>query len=420
VGRPTTRDLGALGAVAALAAVARILYWALVTPDYVPLTDADHYRELAENLANGVGFEARYPQLYAHPTAFRPPGYPFVLSLAYRVFGDDVVVGRVLNLVIGVGVVALVFLLARRLGGLRAGVVTGTVTALYPPIIANDTVLLTEPMSLALLAGLLLALSHRRWAIAALLCGLLVLTRPSAQFLVPVVALWVLWQLGWRRAVGVVGIAVVVVAPWVVRNWVQLGQPVLVTSNGFNLFALYSEEAQADRDFVDPVFDPRFERYWLTAFDEAAWQRALQDDALDALRDNPDYVLRVVGRHSLMYFELTPSENDGAERVDGRNLDFRTWTLPAFWLVTGVGLAGLAARWREPVVLLMLVLIVYFVGSNLVFVFAPRLRAPFDLFCCVGVGLAWARWVPRRRAREPDEEGSGEPEGPAEVSAAAR
>jgi 4-amino-4-deoxy-L-arabinose transferase-like glycosyltransferase len=396
VGRLTKRELGALGIVAGVAALARALYWALVTPDYVPLTDADHYRELAENLAHGVGFEARYPQLNAHPTAFRPPGYPFVLSMAYRVFGDDIVVGRVLNLVIGVGVVVLVFFLARRLGGLRAGVVAATVTALYPPIIANDTVLLTEPMSLAILAGLLLALSYERWAVAAALCGALVLTRPSAQFLVPVVALWVFWRLGWRRALGVVAIAVVVVAPWVVRNWVQLGQPVLVTSNGFNLFALYSSEAQADEDFVDPAFDPRFERYFLTAFDEAEWQQALQRDALDALRDNPDYVVKVVGRHSLMYFELTPSENDGAERVDGRNLDFRTWTLPAFYVVTVVGLVGLGARWRHPVVLLMLVLTVYFVVSNLVFVFAPRLRAPFDLFCCIGVGLAWARWLPGR------------------------
>jgi hypothetical protein len=48
------------------------------------------------------------------------------------------------------------------------------------------------------------------------------LTRPSAQPLLLLVLAWVLWRAGWRPVlrVGLVGLAVV--APWMVRNIVQV------------------------------------------------------------------------------------------------------------------------------------------------------------------------------------------------------
>jgi hypothetical protein len=84
---------------------------------------------------------------------------------------------------------------------------------------------------------ILLLVRHRPgWAGAA--CGLLVLTRPSAQLLVVVVAAWLIWRAGWRSAVRFGVVTIVVVAPWVFRNWVIVGTPTVVTSNGFNLVSV--------------------------------------------------------------------------------------------------------------------------------------------------------------------------------------
>ena len=388
-------------AVGVAALVARALYWALVVPTYYALSDASHYQQIARNLAEGRGFAAPFPSPVLHATAFRPPLYPMLLGATYKVFGDDVATGRALSVVLGVAVAVLAYLLATRIAGPLAGLVAGGLVAVYPPLLANDTVTLTEPLSLVLLLGAFLALAGRRWVWAGVLVGLLVLTRASAQYLVVVVALWLLWQIGWRRALGFVGIAGLVVAPWIVRNEVQVGGPVLVTSNGFNYAASYSPPAQATAGFVDPVADPWFAEQGVTTDNEVVWPRQLQRLALDNLKENPRLLGAVMKRNFLSYFELTPQKNDVAEYFDGRNKDFRAAGLPLFYVVSVLGLVGMGLRWREPLVALLLAVTAYFVLTSLVLVTAPRLRAPFDALCCIGVGLLVAWVVERRRARAP-------------------
>jgi 4-amino-4-deoxy-L-arabinose transferase-like glycosyltransferase len=384
--------------VLAVALVARILYWVLVTPDYSPDSDAAQYFDLARNIVNGHGYAMTFPQLELHPTAFRPPGYPYLLAAVLKVFGVDYGVGpgRALSLVCGLVAIALVYLLVRRISTPIAALVAGLCMALYPPLLANDTVLLTESLSLALLAGVLLALVVRRWPIAAVLCGLLILTRASAQYLMILLAFWVLWQLGWKRALGFLAIVAAVLSPWFIRNQIQLGSPYFVTSNGFNLAGTYSPAARESRRFVDPVIDDRFKQFRLAQFNEGDWQDQLQAFAIEDLKSHPGQVPGVLFRNAQHLFEFTPAFNEWAERVDGRNLDFRNATLPLFYVVTVVGVFGLVVTRRDPRALLVGAVGAYFVLASLVLVSPPRLRSPFDMCCCIGVGLA-VQWLVVRR-----------------------
>ena len=385
-----------LWVVLVVALLARVLYWVLVTPSYSPDSDAAQYVDLARNIINGRGYSMLFPQLEVHPTAFRPPGYPYALAAVFKVFGVNVTAGRMLSLVFGLVAIALVYQLVRRCSTPLAALVAGLCMALYPPLLANDTVLLTESMSLALLAGLLLALAARRWPIAAVLCGLLILTRASAQYLILVLVLWVLWQLGWRRALGFLAIAAAVVSPWFIRNQIQLGSALYVTSNGFNLAGTYSPAARESQRFVDPVIDDRFDQFRLAQFDEASWQNQLQAFAIDDLRAHPSQVPGVLYRNATHLFELTPKFNEWAERADGRNLHFRNATLWLFYGVTVVGVFGLVVSRRDPTVVLVGATGLYFVLGSLVLVSPPRLRSPFDMCCCIGVGLAAQWWSARR------------------------
>ena len=382
-------------------AIARILYWILVTPNWVPNSDADQYLQIARNLAAGDGYSLVFPQLELHATAFRPPVYPILLAVPTWILGDEVLwPARLLSLLLGLGVIAAAVTLANRWGGAVAGLSTGLLVALYPPLIANDTVTLTEPVALLILLGVLITLDKRHVTMCGLLSGVLLLTRPNA-YLVVIIAAIALWRtVGVKRAGAYVGISVLVLVPWVVRNQVQVGTPRLTTSEGFNISAIYSPESQRLGGFVDPVFDPAYAGTELrfAQFDEAYWNQRLTDYGLDALRENPTYLFEVIFRNLRSYLELTPSANESPETLDGRNMTFRAWTLPLFYLVTIAGIGGLWIHRRNAALWPALLIVAQFAALSLVLVAPPRLRAPFDLLMCIGAGLLVA-WAVARRDR---------------------
>jgi hypothetical protein len=377
-----TTTVGLAGA----ALVARLVYWWSTASD--PLTsDARQYHELATHLAHGDGFAHQFPQLEVHATAFRPPAFPTMLSVVYRVTGSSVGVARLVAVLGGVILVVVTHRILLRHVSPLAATLGAALLAVYPPLVVNDTVPLTETLSLTLLVLLADRVVARSWAWSGLLCGLLILTRPSAQGLALVLAVWFWRSLGWPRALASLVVVGAVVAPWVVRNQIEVGEPTLVTSNGFNMAALYSAEAESLGAFVDPVYHPGFDDLRLAQFDEAAWDHALQRRAVDNLLENPWQVRHVVSRNALAIFELKPSFNEKAEEADARNMTVRAIALPSFYLITAIGAVGLALNRRTPLVAFLTVAALYFLVSSLFFVAPPRLRAPVDFACCIGAGL---------------------------------
>lgn len=412
-GRVRWRTLAwlALGAVAV-----RLGYLVAFARDYVPRSDANHYQAIASAFARGEGISAPFPFTYLHPTAFRPPLYPALLGAVYWATGVHVGVGQILNVALGAAVVVLAALLGADIAGYRAGVAAGIAVAVYPPLLANDVVLLSEPLSLVLLLAMILLLVRSRPAWAGAACGLLVLTRPSAQLLLVVVAAWLIWRIGWRAAVRFAVVTIVVVAPWIVRNWVLVGAPTIVTSNGFNLVSTYSEEAQASGGFADAVFDGRFTRINQTNRNEVELDRAYRDHALDGVRSDWTIPARVLGHNVANFFELRPDKNESAERSDGRNITFRYVTLPAFYVVTAAGLVGLWRFRRRRGAELLLLQAGYFTVASLATIAVPRLRAPLDLAAAIGTGVLVAEVLGRRRTGEsaapPPEPAEAEPAAP--------
>lgn len=380
----------------------RIAYLVAFAREYAPRRDANHYQAIASAFANGDGISASFPFTYLHPTAFRPPLYPALLGALYWVTGVHVGVGQLLNVALGATVVVLAAMLGGHIAGRRGGVAAGIAVGVYPPMLANDVVLLSEPLSLALLLAMILLLVRGRPAWAGAACGLLVLTRPSAQVLVVVVAAWLVWRAGWRSAARFGAMSLVVAAPWVVRNWVLVGAPMIVTSNGFNLVSTYSDEALASKGFADAVFDDRFTRINLTNRNEVELDNAYRRHALDDVRDRRTTPL-LVARHNLArYFELRPDINESAERSDGRDITVRNVTLPLVYLVTVGGIVGLVRARRRRGAELLLLEGAYFTVASIAVIAVPRLRAPLDLAAAIGVGLLAAELVGRRASESPE------------------
>ena len=357
---------------------------------------------LARALAHGDGFALQYPQLELHATAFRPPLYPALLSSVG--WTDALWPARLLSVALGTAVVVLAANLARRIAGDRAALCAGLVVALYPPLLANDTVTLSEPLALLLILGIVLLMDDARWLWAALLAGALVLTRPNAYLVVALVVFVAFRRGGSKTALIAAAVVVAVVLPWSIRNAVQVGTPRLVTSDAFTLAAVFAPAAQQADGFVDPVFAPEYDgdlELHLSQFDEADWNDKLTDRALDGLRDNPGYVVENASRNVQQFFELTPGENDSPERIDGRHLDFRHATLPLFYLVTVTGVIGLWRSRSDQRVQWLALIVLQFALLSILILSPPRLRAPFDLACAIGAGLLLASLVSRRVA-DPD------------------
>jgi 4-amino-4-deoxy-L-arabinose transferase-like glycosyltransferase len=370
-------------AAALVALGVRVAYWVLLTADRPLSSDAGQYHSIATNIAEGRGFADTFPQLELHATAFRPPAYPGLLGLVYTVLWPSPGIGRALNVVLGVAVVAMLTALVLSRLGRRPGIAAGAAAALLPNLVANDTYVLAEPLSLLLLVAVLWLVTDGRWAGAGVVSGLLVLSRPSAQYLVPLLVIVVGRRVGWRRGLAFGAIAAMTVAPWVVRNWIELGSPVLVTSNGFNAAALYSPAADDNDNFIDPVVHPAFDGARLAQFDEIAWDRSLREVAVDHVRARPAVVREVVNRNISSWFELQPHFNDDAEVLDGRDPGVRDRT---FWLIWPLTILGAWGAWRyrrDPIVVLAAVIGVYFTVASLVLVAPPRLRSPVDLMLIV-------------------------------------
>ena len=109
--------------------------------------DARIYHEMAEQMAAGT--------LVANTPYWQPPFYPMLLSLIYRVTGPNPDVARGVGIVLGTLACVLVFLIARRFFGPRAGWVAWGIVSLSGPMMFFDLQLLNVTLGITLALGCL-------------------------------------------------------------------------------------------------------------------------------------------------------------------------------------------------------------------------------------------------------------------------
>lgn len=212
--------------------------WALVFASY-PVSDAHAYQQLARQLARGgyYGFDGT-------PYTYWPVGYPFFLSVEMRLLGAETRLLTAVEVLLGTGVVALAMLLCAQWSrSPRAVWLTGLILAVYPTHVQFASITSSESLFTVLLLsafccwGNLQAPPFRRAFSAGLLLGLATYVRPVALPLAS--ALFIGHWLKWRQprstcvpAVVMLAAALVVLAPWMYRNYRVYGRFVMVSTNG--------------------------------------------------------------------------------------------------------------------------------------------------------------------------------------------
>lgn len=175
------------------------------------------------------------------PTAFRVPLYPTFLAGVTEVFGATRTTFQMAGVVVGSITIVLTGLMGRLVDGARTGLVAAFVVALSPGLLNVDASVMSETLQVPLVT--LAVLGVVRWrrrggwwplVMSGLALGLAMLNRSDAMLVTLVLGLTVIgrWPFSARRfaaAAVVVGLAVVVVVPWSLRNHREVGTFALST-----------------------------------------------------------------------------------------------------------------------------------------------------------------------------------------------
>jgi Dolichyl-phosphate-mannose-protein mannosyltransferase len=223
------------------------LGYAIDGRDYQP-PDARVYDQIAVNLSDEGDFSARGPEVppIHQPASAYSPGLPLFLGAVYEIGGESPRLARILLALIGAAVVPLTYLLGRRLAGPAAGLLGAAAIAVYPALLEYQGLLLTEPLAAFLLAAAVLAFLGAGngpgllwWIAAGALLGALSLVRAEylpVAVLLPGLALVRRRRWGLRSAaappLAMLAATVLVLAPWTIRNAIELDRFVPVSTGG--------------------------------------------------------------------------------------------------------------------------------------------------------------------------------------------
>lgn len=411
-------------------------------PDFAhPTIDPGYHDYWARGLVTGywvVPSGEEDPQVFRHPF-YRPPGYPYFLSLIYRI-RMDYLAPRIANMVIGLGSALLSFLLGRRWWGRATGLVLAVLMAVYWAFIYFEGELIGEPATVLLGLWLILVLARLteratflRCLAGGLILGLYALFRPNVILFLPFACLWLIWVLRrnhraslWRKTVpGLVLGTVVMLVPPAVRNLAVSGEFVPLTTNlGLSLAVANNEVTDGTIHVIPGIEDlgspfdwprivRRLERNSGRRLSHREASAYLADQALTYIKGNPGGFFRLLGKKALFFWG--PREIGNLKEVHyARKYSPVLSSIPLnFPLVMALALVGLSllfledrkappadtfrgSRW-EATVLLLVFTGSYFL-SMLPFAAAARYRVPiipfllcFGAYGIVAVGGKFAR-----------------------------
>src|SRR5271167_1652838 len=233
--------------------VARVLYITLAHSYKFRTTDANfsfgwEIGRIAYSLANGHGFSSPFGG-DTGPSAWTAPVYPWIVSVAFRAFGNYTHAASFALLTFNSLCAALtawaIYRSARRVFGETVAVWSGWIWALLPYIIYWSVRWIWETSLTALLLSLAFMLTVEMegdarvtsWIGYGVLWGVIGLTNPSTLSFLPFAGSWLAYQLyrrGKRFVIpAIVGAALfwMTMMPWLVRNYAVFHKPVFVRDN---------------------------------------------------------------------------------------------------------------------------------------------------------------------------------------------
>jgi len=359
------------------------------------------------------------------PSAWTQPLYTFFLVPIYWIAGREWWAVGLAQVAVAAATALIVYETGRRFLSPRAGLLAALVATLSPYLVWHDVHVNRELLDQLLAAAIVFLTLHMtegerrpRLALAALLgvtLGLAILGNTRLVLLPLVIAGFLVWQLrAWTPALAMLGVCVVTLVPWLVRNEVNVGCFTLTTDSRAlwkaNNLATY--ETLASGGWIDDVPNLAGAPPWPelaadltlagrpTTVDECAQMRLYRREVLDFWRDHPGEKARLMGQAARMLWDPRSIRTEGRAEAGGFVDDARTWVQPLYaiplFVLAAIGLVVMPRRLAA----LFVTLLAYNTLAALVFAGATRYRVPWDFVLALAAGAAvvWLldRWRPAR------------------------
>lgn len=342
---------------------------------------------IAQALALGQGFSSPFHGVTG-PTAWESPVYPLLVAGVFRVSGIYTPLSAFLILVLNSAFSALtavpVFLIAKKLFGMRLAKWSGWTWALLPYAMnwavrwVWETSLTAMLLATAFWLTLEIAESHGRrlmklWLLYGLLWGAIALIGSSSLSFLPFAGGWACYRL-WRQrrpwflpAVASALVFLAVITPWEARNYRVFGQFVPLRGNfGVELRLGNGPEARGICLIeLHPTWNlPQYRLY--QQMGEVEYARMRKASALEWMQAHPGATAGLLGKKVFFYWAGVPYASGRGVLSQLRNGPFVAWSALAWW-----GLGLMLWRRKRGVFLFASLLLVY---PAVYYVAFPQLR----------------------------------------------
>jgi len=200
--------------------IALRIIWIILVPT-IPSSDPAEYLSLGKELAN----------TYTYTSEYRAVGYPFFLSVIFKLFGSNEIIGLLANLILNITIILLsMFLVVRLTESVLAAKIVSLIMITFPDFIASSAVFAVEPLFTTLLLLGLIIITEKKckqlkysilvgalFSIAAFVKPLFV-----AAFVIPPVIMAVMKYSPKeiiRSSLIIVITMLVIISPWTIRNY---------------------------------------------------------------------------------------------------------------------------------------------------------------------------------------------------------
>jgi hypothetical protein len=306
------------------------------------------YESLATNIAGGRGYVI---SRFGHDVLAFGDGnlYSFLAGSLYAVFGHAPMLLAVVQAALASLAVPVIFVIGERAIGPARALVGAALAAFHPGLLVYTLKL--HPLGLdVLLLALLVLWSLRSGSgsanqgMAGLTLGLSAMSRPTF-FVAGIVTYSVRWLTGHmdrQYLVGALAIAMLVPLPWLARNWVVLGQPILMSTSFEDVWKGNNERASGS-GYVSPgttVFEiaPAHMQQRIMAADELQANTIFEEETLEFVQQHPAEFGSLVAR-KFVYFWWLPAQA-GVTYPPGWLLGYQAYALVVLSLAA-VGAVGI-------------------------------------------------------------------------------
>jgi 4-amino-4-deoxy-L-arabinose transferase-like glycosyltransferase len=361
---------------------------------------------IAASLASGQGFSSPF-RIETGPTAWMPPGYPWLLAWIFRVFGvrtyDSFLAAVALNILCSAFACVPIYFAGKRAGGLAVAASAAWLWAFFPNTILNAFESMWDASMTALLAAIILWATlaiekserWREWVGYGLLWGVTLLTNVTLISLLPLLLGWLAyrrWKAWSRTSESTNVIANVVVrpalafviaclccVPWTIRNYLVFHRFVPLRSTlGLQMWIGNNENPQeAWKEELHPIFNSA-ERMRYIRMGEIEYMKEKQREAIEFMLTHPARDVRqFASRFVATWSGGTPTPL--GDFIHAPGLWSRGVLLFNLFVAMGAA-AGIVVLWRQRNAYLFPIAVfpVIFPWAYYLTLVVPRYRLPVD------------------------------------------